>query len=72
MVQNYMLYKNIRYVAKEVNPEKADWKAKNLRQLENKISTCLSNMDPKVVQDHAKTICFRFDIMRRHGIQYLY
>ncbi|RNA07815.1 glucosylceramidase 4 [Brachionus plicatilis] len=28
-----------------------DWKAKNIKQLENKIRNFLSNMDPKVVQD---------------------
>ncbi len=48
-----------------------DWKAKNLKQLENKIRTCLSNMDLKVVQDHAKTVRSRLDIKRRHGVQYL-
>ncbi|RNA02739.1 hypothetical protein BpHYR1_054014 [Brachionus plicatilis] len=42
-----------------------DWKAKNLKQLENKIHACFSNMDPKVVQGHFK------DIIRRHGVQYL-
>ncbi|RNA24474.1 arthropsin type [Brachionus plicatilis] len=49
----------------------SDWKAKNLKQLENKIRTCLRNMDPKVVQDHAKTVRSRLDIIRRHGLQYL-
>ncbi|RNA17420.1 hypothetical protein BpHYR1_026747 [Brachionus plicatilis] len=51
------------YVAREVNPANA----KNLKQLENKIRTCLSNMDQKDVQVHAKTVSFRLDIMRRHG-----
>ncbi|RNA39083.1 hypothetical protein BpHYR1_012780 [Brachionus plicatilis] len=45
----------------------SNWKAKNLKQLENKIRTCLSNMDPKVVQYHAKTVRSRLDIIRRHG-----
>ncbi|RNA27378.1 hypothetical protein BpHYR1_003530 [Brachionus plicatilis] len=48
-----------------------DWKAKNLKQLENKIRTCLSKMNPKVVQDHAKTVRSRFDIIHRHGVQNL-
>ncbi|RNA24343.1 hypothetical protein BpHYR1_034334 [Brachionus plicatilis] len=28
---------------------------------------CLSNMDLKVVQDHAKSVRSRLDIIRRHG-----
>ncbi|RNA34094.1 hypothetical protein BpHYR1_009858 [Brachionus plicatilis] len=47
--------------------KKNDWEAKNLKQLENKIRTCLSNMDLMVAQDHAKTVRSRLDIMRRHG-----
>ncbi|RNA05410.1 hypothetical protein BpHYR1_043728 [Brachionus plicatilis] len=50
---------------------KGDCKAKNLNQLENKIPTCLSNMDSKVVQDHAKTLRSRLDIIGRHGVQFL-
>jgi hypothetical protein len=84
--QNYLVEKNIRYVAKEVNPAnvpkvrpiedfwgnlkakvyEGDCKAKNLKQLENKIRTCLSNMDLNVVQDQAE-----IDTIRRHGVQYL-
>ncbi|RNA22474.1 glucosylceramidase 4 [Brachionus plicatilis] len=48
-----------------------DWKAINLKQLENKICTCLSNMDPKVVQNDVKTVRSRLDIIRRHVVQYL-
>ncbi|RNA26430.1 hypothetical protein BpHYR1_028778 [Brachionus plicatilis] len=44
-----------------------DWKAKNLKQIENKIRTCLTNMDSKVVRDHVKTVCFGLDTIRRHG-----
>ncbi|RNA18376.1 hypothetical protein BpHYR1_005355, partial [Brachionus plicatilis] len=44
-----------------------DWKAKNLKQLENKTRTCQSNMDPKVVQDHANTVRSSLDIIRHHG-----
>ncbi|RNA15216.1 hypothetical protein BpHYR1_010930 [Brachionus plicatilis] len=29
-------------------------------------------MDPKVVQDHSKAVRSRFDIMRRHGIYYIF
>ncbi|RNA41873.1 hypothetical protein BpHYR1_020982 [Brachionus plicatilis] len=43
-------------------------KSKVLEDDLNKISTCLSNMDPKVVQDHAKTVRSRRDIIRRHGV----
>ncbi|RNA07558.1 glucosylceramidase 4 [Brachionus plicatilis] len=44
-----------------------DWKAKNLNELENKTRTCLSNMDPNVVQDDTKTVRSKLDIMRLHG-----
>ncbi|RNA17149.1 hypothetical protein BpHYR1_004116 [Brachionus plicatilis] len=42
---------------------KGDLKAKDLKQLENKTRTCLSNMDPKVIQDHGKNVHTRLDII---------
>ncbi|RMZ99055.1 hypothetical protein BpHYR1_030473 [Brachionus plicatilis] len=66
------------YVFKEVKPViedfwgnlkakvyEGDWKAENNKQLENKIRTCLSNKDPKVVQYHAKNVRSRPEIIHR-------
>ncbi|RNA09352.1 hypothetical protein BpHYR1_033184 [Brachionus plicatilis] len=59
---NFRLVKNVRNHQKDLYTF-----IKNLKQLENKIRTLLSNMDPIVVQDYAKSVCFRLDIIRRHG-----
>ncbi len=47
---------------------KGDWKAKNLDELQNRIVSVLGNLDPKFVQNHAKSTKKRLDQIRRRGL----
>jgi hypothetical protein len=51
---------------------KGDWVAKNLKELENRIVSCLRNMGLKVVQHHALGVRKRLDHIRRYGLLYFF
>ena len=43
------------------------WSAKNVDQLKNKISHCLKEIDPNLIQSLAKDVPKRLDRVQRHG-----
>lgn len=48
------------------------WKAKNLKELENKIKLVMRNMDLNLVQRHCMSVRRRLDTIRRYGVEKLY
>ena len=48
------------------------WKAKNLKQLEQKIKLVFRNIDISLVQSHCETVRRRLDTIRRRGVEGLY
>jgi len=53
------------------NVYEKDWSAKNIKQLKERIRYCLKKIDPKLVQDLARTVHKRLDTVRRYGVESL-
>lgn len=47
---------------------RGDWRAKDLKALENRIKLCLDKMKIEVVQNHCNSVKSRIDNIRRNGV----